>query len=268
MSKKQVISLVTLGAMFLSGSAGVLADELVVGSPESTIVEAPAENQPVEKEVEMISDVVDIGTGGTVIGSDDATITPPSTDDSIIVQPNQPEAPKGDDSSVEPKVEEKPVQPELTPNLSEKPENPIVSEPKTPEPSITEPSKEIPKTDVEQADKGKEKEQKGTDDPLLKPIEEPTPEQPIVSDKGHKIVGTQNSQLLVQKEDGTIQIQQAEEVGATVNSDGTVALKTSTGELKRLPKTGDDMLGSIVISVSGLIALFGTVFVKIKHILH
>lgn len=281
MSKKQVISLVTISAMLLSGTAGVFADELTIGSSEpSATVEAPAtaeeenttttENQPVENGTESSTDddSVENPDVGTVIGSDDATVTVPSTDDSIIGEPNPSEEPKNDDLAIEPKdTEPAPTLSDVSTKPSEIPEKPS-DEPKTP---TVEPSKEVPKEapkqDVEKPIKDKTKEPQGTDDLFIKPIKEPTLTEPIFSQKGDKIVGTQDSQLLVQKSDGTIQTRNANDLGGTVLSDGTVAVKDSTGEMKRLPKTGDDMFGSLLMSVSGIIALLGTVFIKMKNIL-
>lgn len=204
MNKKQVISLVTVGAMLLSSSVGVLAEELVVGSPEST-VEVPIENPPTETELPT-DDVVE-KSDGTIIGSDDATITPPSTDDSIISQPVPSEEPKEDGSIVEPKVEES-SQPTIPTKPTEVPEKPTVEIPKE--------NKETPKEDKEQSTQDTSKDIQKNDDSLLKPIEDLTPEQPIISEQGHKIVGTQDSQVLVQKVDGTVQVQNAGEVGAII----------------------------------------------------
>ncbi|MBF0777878.1 hypothetical protein [Streptococcus cuniculi] len=286
MSKKQVISLVTVGAMLLSGSAGVFADEItsssvleeIVTSTEkstevSTMEEETAttiENQPVENKTDLPTDddSVENPDAGTVIGSDDATITPPSTDDSIIGGENPLEEPKGDDSTVEPKDD---VPAPNLPDTSTKPSEEPADEPKTPTPPTVEPSKEVPKEapkqEPEKPVKDKTKEPQGNPGLILKPIKEPTLTEPIFSQKGDKIVGTQNSQLLIQKSDGTLQTKSATDLGGTVLSDGTVALKDSTGEMKRLPKTGDDAIGSFAMAISGVIALFGTIFFKMKNIL-
>lgn len=262
MSKKQVISLVTVGAMLLSGSAGVFADEVSETQNLPVVSEALTESE--SGTVPENGEVVDDGLSGV-----DTPIEEPIIPDIPAEEPKD-ETPKVDEQPIIPDVpEEAPSLPEpSTPSNTElpkeEPKDDKVSEVPTEEIPST---PETPKQDVEQPLKDKTKEPQADDSLFIKPIKEPTPAEPIFSQKGDKIIGTQDSQLLIQKSDGTIQTQSVNDLGGTVLSDGTVALKDSTGEVKRLPKTGDDVAGSFAMAISGVIALFGTAFVKAKKLL-
>lgn len=245
MTKKQLLSALALSTITLAQSGFVSADEVIPVDPSSpsTEVVTPIEpSAPVETPTEP-TQPVETPTEPT---TPPVELTP--TDPSVSVQPVEP--------STSPSTEvpkEEPIGPEVS--KEEMPATTEISKPEQPVESIP---REDPKSDNEGAKKDVPKEPQGDGDILLKPIEEPTVEQPIVGINGDRVVGTQDSQLLIQKSDGTIQAKSASEVGATVNSDGTIALKTSTGELKRLPQTGEEtnFISFIGIIMVGLIGFF------------
>lgn len=261
MTKKQIVTTLTLATLALS-QAGVSADELAVDTDASTTIERTEGKS---------EDVTPVEPTAPIEVPEAPTEEIPSTPENPT--PEQPVEPL----PTEPTVPIQPVEPSTPPSTelpTEEPKDDKVPEvpkeevPSTPEtPKVEEPDK-APKQDVEQplGDKPKEKEPQADDPLFTKPITEPTLGQPIFSHKGDKIIGTQDSQLLVQNQDGTVQTQSAAEAGATVHSDGTVLLKDSTGEVKRLPKTGDDAAGSFAMAISGVIALFGTAFLKTKNL--
>ncbi|MFR6600705.1 MAG: hypothetical protein ACLUSV_09840 [Streptococcus sp.] len=65
-----------------------------------------------------------------------------------------------------------------------------------------------------------------------------TPSQPVVTNTGYKVVSTNNSDLVVQNFDGSVASVPASQAGGAVNEDGTVSVKTETGEMVTLPETG------------------------------
>lgn len=77
-----------------------------------------------------------------------------------------------------------------------------------------------------------------------KPIPEQTlPFNPFKTKDGQTIVGTQDSQVIVQQADGSTNLVSPESVGGTTNADGTVTLNAASGEVKTLPRTGDEAGG-------------------------
>ncbi|MDU5306904.1 MAG: LPXTG cell wall anchor domain-containing protein, partial [Staphylococcus epidermidis] len=97
------------------------------------------------------------------------------------------------------------------------------------------------------------------------PVEQPKPvdtnpiENPVTTDKGNIIVAVEDSKPIVQLSDGTTKKVEAKEIGATVQKDGTVIVKSDDGKLKVLPKTGEketlalSVLGSLMTGLSGFV---------------
>ena len=97
------------------------------------------------------------------------------------------------------------------------------------------------------------------DPQTIKPIPEPVVTfNPFETPSGQIVVGTQNSQVIVQNADGSTQTVKAEDVGGTTNSDGTVTLPTASGEAKTLPQTGEEgsLLSYLGASLLGFLAYF------------
>ncbi len=94
-----------------------------------------------------------------------------------------------------------------------------------------------------------------------KPINTPTIDIPIVTNTGYTVVSTEESHVIIQTPTGVAK-KRPEEIGAVKQSDGTVALKTDTGELKVLPATGS--VESILLFFLGLCLGLGTLFYFFK----
>ncbi|HEM3649362.1 TPA: cell surface protein [Streptococcus suis] len=151
-------------------------------------------------------------------------IEPPTTD--VDTTPTQPTKP----------IEEKPVPPKEE----------IKEEPKE-KPAVPTPTEE-----VKQAEENTGVSTTGE----AQPITIPTIETPIVTNTGYTVLSTEESQVIVQTPTG-IAKKRPEEIGAVKQSDGTVALKTDTGELKVLPATG--AVENVLLFFLGIGLGFGTV---------
>lgn len=80
-------------------------------------------------------------------------------------------------------------------------------------------------------------------------------EDPVETDTGYTIVSTEDSNVVVENADGTQVVVAAEVVGGRVNSDGTISVRTNTGQLETLPRTGE------AVNILSLIGLLMTIFV-------
>lgn len=220
-------------------------------------------------------------TGASVLANESETVTGNNlgtevVDDGLtdVVEPTKPS-------------EEKPVEERTQPS-----ENPVVEPAEPTEDSIVEPTE--PKNEpVEQPTKPSEipelaptpNEESGKD-PVEKPkedtgvspgqtsgstgqkIEDLSVEKPVVTDTGVKIVGTQDAQVIVQREDGSTEVVAAEAIGATVNGDKTVSVKSADGKMKTLPNTGQEKLTSLAMIGSGFAILFGMALRKLKEFMN
>lgn len=95
------------------------------------------------------------------------------------------------------------------------------------------------------------------------------PSQPVyiedtfVSDTGYTVVGVQGESILVQDEVGQVQSKTLEEVGALKDTEGNVTVKSSSGEVKLLPNTGER---AEILTAVGFVLLVIMLFVKRKEI--
>ncbi|HEM3505039.1 LPXTG cell wall anchor domain-containing protein [Streptococcus suis] len=95
------------------------------------------------------------------------------------------------------------------------------------------------------------------------------PSQPVyiedtfVSDTGYTVVGVQGESILVQDEVGQVQSKTLEEVGAVKDTEGNVTVKSSSGEVKLLPNTGER---AEILTAVGFVLLMIMLFVKRKEI--
>lgn len=84
------------------------------------------------------------------------------------------------------------------------------------------------------------------------------PEAGVVTESGEKIVGTVDSQLVVEDFLGNQVVKTAESVGAVVKDDKTVEVKTADGQTVTLPETGTEsgfakvIAGVVVAGLAGL----------------
>lgn len=229
MNKKFVLSGLLLSTLLLSPS--VLADEVV------DVVPTPIEvvEQPIEVPVEEPSTPVETPTEPI-----EEPITPIETPTEPIEEPTTPiETPT--DPVEEPTTPTTPVEEPATPTVPSE----TSSEPKEADPvSPTTPT--TPSTPVPQ-----------------EPSQPVYIEDTFVSDTGYRVVGVQGESILVQDEVGQVQSKTLEEVGAVKDTEGNVTVKSSSGEVKLLPNTGER---AEILTAVGFVLLVIMLFVKRKEI--
>lgn len=241
MTKKQILSALVLSTLALAQAGFASADEVtpVDSSEPSTEIIAPVEpSDPVETPTEP-THPVETPTEPTAPTEpvEPANPTPP-------VEPIDPSTPPTTEEPAKPSPD--PVVP--TPSDGDDSSNPGTSAP-APEPKPGDPAP-VP-----------------AEDPISsKPIPEPVVTfNPFETPGGQTVVGTQNSQVVIQNNDGSTQTVKAEEVGGTTNADGTVTLKASSGEVKTLPQTGEEAGG--LFSLLGTVILTSLGYLKKKKII-
>ncbi|HFI0357502.1 TPA: LPXTG cell wall anchor domain-containing protein [Streptococcus suis] len=202
-----------------------------------------------------------------------STPTEPSTDVPTPVEPSQPVEPTT--PTEEPTTPEEPtvpVDPTLPSTDQPKEETPTQpTEPSTtPDTPKEEPKQDIPQPDTptppktaeEAANKGES--QVGTISTETKqPVEAVTPDKPIVTDTGYTIISTDNSQPIIRYADGSTATVSAESIGAVVNKDKTISVKTADGQTKTLPNTGE---AQSLLALLGSLLLSATWFIRKKFI--
>ncbi|NRG61699.1 LPXTG cell wall anchor domain-containing protein [Streptococcus suis] len=240
LNKKNILSMLTLSALVLSNSAVAFADE-------TTPIDSSAP--------------IDI--------TQPSTPTEPSTDVPTPVEPSQPVEPTI--PTEEPTIPEEPTVP-VDPTLpsTEQPKEEESTQPTEPSTDVPTPEtstnpKEEPKPDTPTPPKTAEEavnngeSQVGTISTETKqPVEAVTPDKPIVTDTGYTIISTDNSQPVIRYADGSTATVSAESIGAVVNKDKTISVKTADRQMKTLPNTGEaqsllTLLGSLLLSATGFI---------------
>ena len=93
-------------------------------------------------------------------------------------------------------------------------------------------------------------------------IENVSYDAPVVLESGYQVVNTQDAVVTVVDTAGNTVKTSAENLGGKTNSDGTVSFKTSTGEMKTLPHTGEKMAWWSWIV--GIIVILGAVYLGAK----
>ncbi|HEM5197693.1 TPA: LPXTG cell wall anchor domain-containing protein [Streptococcus suis] len=240
LNKKNILSMLTLSALVLSNSVVAFADE-------TTPIDSSA---PVEV-------------------TQPSTSTEPSTEVPTPVEPSQPVEPTT--PTEEPTTPEEPTVP-VDPTLpsTEQPKEKIPTQPTepstrpdTPTPPTEKPKQDVPqpetpappKTAEEAVNNGES--QIGTISTETKqPVEAVTPDKPTVTDTGYTIISTDNSQPIIRYADGSTATVSAESIGAVVNKDKTISVKTVDGQMKTLPNTGEansllSLLGIFLLGVVG-----------------
>lgn len=249
MTKKQVITALMLSTMVLAGARAVLADEVAPVDPSTPILTVPAVPTPVEptQPTEPSTPVAPTTpTEPTTPSVDPVQPTEPS-------QPTTPVTPTDPSQPVTPTEPSKPAEESTKPGLPEQPKE----ESKTPEQK-----EEASKDDKKEEVKKDEDKQPVTSPPAIT-IPDVSPSKPVITNKGHEIIGTQDSQVIIRTPEGITQTVAPEVVGAKKNSDGTVSVKTKEGKMETLPSTGEE--ASILTTLAGFGLLAGLAFWKKKE---
>lgn len=89
-----------------------------------------------------------------------------------------------------------------------------------------------------------------------------SPAAPVVTESGYTIIGTFDSNPIIQNQDGSTAVVPADKVGAIVNPDKTVTVKTFSGEEKTLPITGEKtsavgLIGGLILMLVSVLGYLG-----------
>ncbi|HEM3195946.1 TPA: peptidase, partial [Streptococcus suis 10581] len=214
--------MLTLSALVLSNSVVAFADE-TTPIDSSAPIDITQPSTPTELSTEVPTPVEPSQPVEPTTPTEEPTTPEEPT---VPVDPTLP-------STEQPK-EDAPTQPTEPSTIPETPTNPKedpkqdIPQPETPTP---------PKTAEEAANKGES--QIGTISTETKqPVDAVTPDKPIVTDTGYTIISTDNSQPVIRYADGSTATVSAESIGAVVNKDKTISVKTADGQTKTLPNTG------------------------------
>ncbi|HEM6204225.1 TPA: LPXTG cell wall anchor domain-containing protein [Streptococcus suis] len=247
LNKKNILSMLTLSALVLSNSAVAFADE-TTPIDSSAPIDITQPSTPTEPSTEVPTPVEPSQPVEPTTPTEEPTTPEEPT---VPVDPTLP-------STEQPK-EDAPTQPTEPSTIPETPTNPKedpkqdIPQPETPTP---------PKTAEEAANKGES--QIGTISTETKqPVDAVTPDKPIVTDTGYTIISTDNSQPVIRYADGSTATVSAESIGAVVNKDKTISVKTADGQTKTLPNTGE---AQSLLALLGSLLLSATWFIRKKFI--
>lgn len=255
MKKSVVLSFVTLSSLVLTSL--VQADELVPVNPESSLVTTPTETSSSKVDVPLVVD------SSQPVGMV-AEVAPVETVP-VVVDVTSPVPESGSETSsvVDTVSSSEPSAPQVTSSL----DTPLLSETNT-NPSGGEDlsSKEEMKTEVKTENQmASNAEQVGAVSQVTgQVIQVVTPQAPVMTDTGQVVVGTQDSQLVVETSSGERQVVAPEQIGAKSNTDGTISVKTSKGQMVTLPKTGE-VSSSVLSFVGGLVLLLTGYFSRYRR---
>ncbi|HFI0668314.1 LPXTG cell wall anchor domain-containing protein [Streptococcus suis] len=239
--------MLTLSALVLSNSVVAFADE-TTPIDSSAPIDITQPSTPTEPSTEVPTPVEPSQPVEPTTPTEEPTTPEEPT---VPVDPTLP-------STEQPK-EDAPTQPTEPSTIPETPTNPKedpkqdIPQPETPTP---------PKTAEEAANKGES--QIGTISTETKqPVDAVTPDKPIVTDTGYTIISTDNSQPVIRYADGSTATVSAESIGAVVNKDKTISVKTADGQTKTLPNTGE---AQSLLALLGSLLLSATWFIRKKFI--
>ncbi|WP_449463592.1 LPXTG cell wall anchor domain-containing protein [Streptococcus suis] len=239
--------MLTLSALVLSNSAVAFADE-TTPIDSSAPIDITQPSTPTEPSTDVPTPVEPSQPVEPTTPTEEPTTPEEPT---VPVDPTLP-------STEQPK-ENTPTQPTEPSTIPETPTNPKedpkqdIPQPETPTP---------PKTAEEAANKGES--QIGTISTETKqPVEAVTPDKPIVTATGYTIISTDNSQPIIRYADGSTATVSAESIGAIVNKDKTISVKTADGQTKTLPNTGE---AQSLLALLGSLLLSATWFIRKKFI--
>lgn len=205
--------------------------------------------------------------GGTVTGTNDTTqpttggtggdTTQPSTDTGGNVNDG---TTLPTDSSTVPTEGSGTTQPS-TPTTGETPQPSTPTTGETPQPTDTTISPEVSSTTPPTPVVVPNTPNVGTVSPATgQLVENVSQNQPVVTDKGFEIIGTDQGRVIIRSQDVSQNGQElvsAEKIGAKINKDGTISVKTKDGSMKTLPNTGEaknlmTIIALIFLSIIGL----------------
>lgn len=243
--KKEILVGTLLSTLALSMAVPVLASETgtIIGNPDSTVsTEQPSDNGVVIVEPSTPSSLETIKSdGGTTIGDNEATVPKESTSDSGIV------------------ISDTPASTEVLPSTSS--DSTVTSSTELAPSSSTETNSEsIPSSSNNQLSSSSS----AISQPSVTESEQSkaTLTSPIITETGYKIVGTQDSNVIIETAEGKSEVRSASEVGATIKSDQKVEVKTKEGKLVQLPSTGEKSgIWNIFV---GAVILLGVAAYKFK----
>lgn len=265
MKKKSMITLLAVSTLTFA-TAHVLAEDTAPVDPTASVeVTLPTTTQPssdpstvapVEPTAPSIETTTPIvpttpapepSQSNSEVPSDSSSTSQASSEeqsDKSSMTPIDSTVPSSTDTKTEVSKTEKKDAPESRPNTS----------------SEVKPEEKLPK-----ADKAIENGQSqiGTYSKETKQVvSEVSPVKPVTTETGYTIIGTQDSQVIIQASDGTQSVLSAEAVGGKVNADKTISIKTKDGKMTTLPTTGEKSSTGLVFT--GLLALFSPLFLKKK----
>lgn len=245
MKKSVVLSFVTLSSLILTSL--VQAEELTPVSPETSLVTV----QP-----EVVSPVVDVpvAVDSSQTVSD---VVPPVETVSPVVDVTNPVSEISPETS--PTVVSETSSASSVPQVAPSSNTPVIpDQTSSSSVDVESPVKVEATTETRTESQGISEGQAGSTSQVTgQVIQVVTPQAPVTMDKGQVIVGTQDSQLIVETRSGERQVLAPEQVGARKNADGTISVKTSKGQLVTLPKAGEtnsavlSLIGSVILTVLG-----------------
>lgn len=265
MVEKSIASILALSAALLLQTVPVFADELLPVD-SSTPIEATEQvtDTSLAEEIsdtslvpEVVSPVEPIDTTEPVLPSEPGDPTAPEEETTTPTEPVEvpldPTTPSTDPTTPS-STNSSQGTGETTPGLSEAPSE---IPPVAPTESPVKTTEEVNQTGESQV--GTISTSTGQE------VVEVTPEKPITTEAGFVIIGTDNSRPIVRYADGSTATVAAEAIGAVVNPDRTISVKTTEGTMTTLPETGE--AASLMISLLGVILLGLTSFLKQKQLL-
>lgn len=229
--KKLKLACVALLSALVLNTGAAFADEVVVNdnTSDTAIVDTASSNSNPTNVVSPTSPV------DSNSNSNDVPIVEPSKDTASSEKPST--------DATQPSKEAPVTEPSKDTASSEKPST-----------DATQPSTEVP---VEKAVKDLVK--PSTEVPVVDPSVSP-----VITDSGLKIVGVENSNPVVANPDGTTTVVTPESIGAKVNPDKTLSVKTESGKMVTLPVTGTEEVISLIASLIGMITMAATVVLRKK----
>ncbi|HEM9292013.1 LPXTG cell wall anchor domain-containing protein [Streptococcus agalactiae] len=142
-----------------------------------------------------------------------------------------------------------------TPPVVENPIDTVVPEPEEPTipelPTETPKEPSAPKTDTPSQSESAVISDKTTSQPTVSTgtlTETVSAEAPLMTQGGYKIVGTQDSQVLIDNGQGQTELKTPEEVGGKTLADGRIEVKDKDNKLTVLPSTGEKTQSFLVLS--------------------
>ena len=236
--KKLKLACVALLSALVLNTGAAFADEVVANdnTSDTAIVDTASSNSNPTNVVSPTSPV------DSNSNSNDVPIVEPSKDTASSEKPST--------DATQPSKEAPVTEPSKDTASSEKPST-----------DATQPSTEVP---VEKALKDLVKPSTDATKPSTEvPVVDPSVS-PVITDSGLKIVGVENSNPVVANPDGSTTVVAPESIGAKVNPDKTLSVKTDSGKMVTLPVTGTEEVISLIASLIGMVTMAATVVLRKK----